>query len=259
MSSPDFRHCHPTSDARPLRRHRQPRRATRSRRGSTRRSRARPARTWSTSGCSRRSTASWPPSRRSRTTAAGASTSRCRSSSRPSRSRRSHSSRAQLAGAVNTLMLEDDGRWYGDNTDGAGLVRDLTENLGDRRCATAASWCSAPGGAARGMLGPLLDGLPRSLAVSNRTHDKASRARGAVRAARPDRGDRPAALRGPPVRPRGQRDQRRPRLATSHDWPGVRVRPGAFAYDLVYADQPTQFVRWARRTARRAPRTASAC
>jgi len=41
-----------------------------------------------------------------------------------------HSSRAQLAGAVNTLMLEPDGRWYGDNTDGAGLVRDLTENLG---------------------------------------------------------------------------------------------------------------------------------
>jgi shikimate dehydrogenase len=63
-----------------------------------------------------------------------------------------HSSRAQLAGAVNTLMLEPDGRWYGDNTDGAGLVRDLTENLGlelrDRSILVLGA-----GGAARGILG----------------------------------------------------------------------------------------------------------
>jgi hypothetical protein len=58
--------------------------------------------------------------------------------------------RAEAAGAVNTLMLEPDGRWYGDNTDGAGLVRDLTENLGleprDRSILVLGA-----GGAARGI------------------------------------------------------------------------------------------------------------
>ena len=38
--------------------------------------------------------------------------------------------RAERAGAVNTLVLEDTGNHYGDNTDGAGLVRDLCDNHG---------------------------------------------------------------------------------------------------------------------------------
>jgi shikimate dehydrogenase len=38
--------------------------------------------------------------------------------------------RATQAGAVNTLMKGKDGRLYGDNTDGVGLVRDMTQNLG---------------------------------------------------------------------------------------------------------------------------------
>ena len=40
------------------------------------------------------------------------------------------SARAERAGAVNTLVLEDTGNHYGDNTDGAGLVRDLCDNHG---------------------------------------------------------------------------------------------------------------------------------
>ncbi len=40
------------------------------------------------------------------------------------------SARAEQAGAVNTLRVEDDGTFYGDNTDGVGLVRDITRNLG---------------------------------------------------------------------------------------------------------------------------------
>ncbi|MCP6330105.1 shikimate dehydrogenase, partial [Klebsiella pneumoniae] len=40
------------------------------------------------------------------------------------------SARAERAGAVNTLKKLDDGRLLGDNTDGAGLVRDLTRNAG---------------------------------------------------------------------------------------------------------------------------------
>ena len=42
---------------------------------------------------------------------------------------REHSPRAKLSGAVNTLKRDSDG-WYGDNTDGPGLVRDITHNLG---------------------------------------------------------------------------------------------------------------------------------
>jgi len=154
-----------------------------------------------------------------------------------------HSSRAQLAGAVNTLMQEPDGRWYGDNTDGAGLVRDLTENLGlelrDRSILVLGA-----GGAARGILGPLLDGLPRALAVANRTHAKAVALAAQFGPLGPIEAIAPDDVRGRPFdlvinsTSVGVASQ-------THDWPEGVFAPGAFAYDLVYADQPTQFVRWA--------------
>ena len=156
-----------------------------------------------------------------------------------------HSSRAELAGAVNTLMLEADGRWYGDNTDGAGLVRDLTENLGlelrDRRVLVLGA-----GGAARGILGPLLDCLPATLAVSNRTHAKAE----ALAAQFAPLG--PIEAISPEVLPGHRFDvvinsTSVGVASATHDWPATVFAPGAFAYDLVYADQPTQFVRWAAR------------
>ena len=82
------------------------------------------------------------------------------------------SERASRAGAVNTLQRQADGSWYGDNTDGLGLVTDLREKL-----------CSGPGpaltgqrllllgagGAARGVLGPLLAEAPKALLIANRT------------------------------------------------------------------------------------------
>ncbi|GIK85861.1 MAG: shikimate dehydrogenase (NADP(+)) [Betaproteobacteria bacterium] len=154
-----------------------------------------------------------------------------------------HSSRAQLAGAVNTLMVEPDGRWYGDNTDGAGLVRDLTENLGlelrDRRILVLGA-----GGAARGILGPLLDGLPHSLAIANRTHAKAVALAAAFAPLGPIEAIALSAL------PRRHYDlvinSTSVGLASEvHDWPGSVFAPGSFAYDLVYSDQPTQFVHWA--------------
>jgi shikimate dehydrogenase len=83
------------------------------------------------------------------------------------------SGRARVAGAVNTLMRERDG-WYGDNTDGAGLVRDLTVNLRfeirDSRILLLGA-----GGAARGILAPLLQQHPRSLTLANRTLARAQR------------------------------------------------------------------------------------
>ena len=80
--------------------------------------------------------------------------------------------RARRAGAVNTLVFGRDGV-LGDNTDGAGLVRDLQHNLG---CAVhgRSVLLLGAGGAARGVLGPLLDATPSRLWVANRTLDKAA-------------------------------------------------------------------------------------
>lgn len=84
---------------------------------------------------------------------------------------RSVSARAQRAGAVNTLLHEGDG-WRGDNTDGLGLVRDLTERHGldlrDRRVLLLGA-----GGAARGVAPALLDAGIHSLYIANRTAERA--------------------------------------------------------------------------------------
>jgi len=82
------------------------------------------------------------------------------------------SPRAQLAGAVNTLVLNQDGRHHGDNTDGAGLVRDLYDNHGIDLAGRRILLVGA-GGAARGVLEPLLETGPRLLVIANRTADKA--------------------------------------------------------------------------------------
>lgn len=77
--------------------------------------------------------------------------------------------RARLAGAVNTFVLGDD--VLGDNTDGAGLVRDL-EVLG-ARLAGARVLLLGAGGAARGVILPLIDAGVARLFIANRTADKA--------------------------------------------------------------------------------------
>jgi shikimate dehydrogenase len=81
------------------------------------------------------------------------------------------SARARLAGAVNTLSFSN-GRIAGDNTDGTGLVRDLKHNLGVDLAGQKVLLLGA-GGAARGVLGPLLDERPESLFIANRTAEKA--------------------------------------------------------------------------------------
>lgn len=82
-----------------------------------------------------------------------------------------HTARARAAGAVNTLIFNSN-RIMGDNTDGAGLVQDLKGNLefpvkGKRVLLVGA------GGAARGVLLSLLDEVPASVTIVNRTVDKA--------------------------------------------------------------------------------------
>lgn len=82
-----------------------------------------------------------------------------------------HTPRARAAGAVNTLVFEADGI-LGDNTDGVGLVRDLTHNLG-LVLAGARILLMGAGGAARGVVLPLLQAEPRSLCIVNRTAARA--------------------------------------------------------------------------------------
>ncbi len=79
--------------------------------------------------------------------------------------------RAAAAGAVNTLMLQPQGV-LGDNTDGAGLVRDLEQNLGCQ-LAGARILLLGAGGAARGAILPLLERQPARLMIANRSTDKA--------------------------------------------------------------------------------------
>lgn len=81
------------------------------------------------------------------------------------------SERAQRAGAVNTLIRTETG-WDGDNTDGAGLVRDLTERHGlDLR--GRRTLLLGAGGAARGVAPSLIDAGIGELYIVNRTPDKA--------------------------------------------------------------------------------------
>jgi shikimate dehydrogenase len=81
--------------------------------------------------------------------------------------------RAQAAGAVNTLSFDGDAI-DGDNTDGAGLVRDLKSNLGFDLAGKRILLLGA-GGAARGVILPLLQELPATLTIANRTEEKAFR------------------------------------------------------------------------------------
>lgn len=81
------------------------------------------------------------------------------------------SERARAAQAVNTLKFEGTAI-FGDNTDGTGLVNDVTRNLG---CAITGRrvLLLGAGGAARGVITPLLEQQPARLVLANRTLGKA--------------------------------------------------------------------------------------
>jgi shikimate dehydrogenase len=79
--------------------------------------------------------------------------------------------RAKASGAVNTLCF-DGKEIFGDNTDGVGLTRDITENLGVPITGARVLLLGA-GGAAYGIFGALLDQHPSKLAIANRTYEKA--------------------------------------------------------------------------------------
>jgi shikimate dehydrogenase len=153
------------------------------------------------------------------------------------------SERARRAGAVNTLKKLDDGRLLGDNTDGAGLVRDLTVNAGLDLAGKRILLLGA-GGAVRGVLEPLLAEQPQSLTIANRTVAKAEQlARefadlGPVAAAGFDWLSEPVDLivNGTSASLAGELPPIEPSL----------IQPGhTVCYDMMYGKEPTAFNRWA--------------
>lgn len=81
--------------------------------------------------------------------------------------------RAAHAAAVNTLARTNDGSILGDNTDGAGLVHDLCDNLGIELAGRRVLIMGA-GGATRGVLAPLLGLEPAMVVIANRTPERAA-------------------------------------------------------------------------------------
>lgn len=158
---------------------------------------------------------------------------------------REHSGRAQAALACNTLAWRGD-HWYADNTDGAGLARDLTHNLAQTLAGRSLLVLGA-GGAARGITEALLAQAPRRLIIANRTH-----ARAVELAARFEKRGPVSAVPLPALA--GERfdivvnatSLGRGTTVPPGPWPHGLFAANALAYDLVYADRPTPFLEWAR-------------
>jgi shikimate dehydrogenase len=155
------------------------------------------------------------------------------------------SDHARLAEAVNTLLIDANGKLAGHNTDGPGLVRDITVNNGGQLAGKRLLVLGA-GGATRGILQPLLGEKPAGIVVANRTRSKAETLAqvfsglGNISACGLEElpgesfdfviNATAASLQGdlPPL-------------------PAGLLRKEAWCYDLMYANEPTIFCRWAAR------------
>jgi shikimate dehydrogenase len=149
--------------------------------------------------------------------------------------------RASRAAAVNTLAVQKDGRLLGDNTDGAGLVHDLRDNLGVTLAGGRVLIVGA-GGATRGVIAPLQVLRPAELVIANRTADRAQEL------AR-DFSD----VRGCGFEDIGSQPFDVVINATSASLsgdvpaiPATVFRPDSLSYDMVYGKGDTSFLKWAR-------------
>ncbi len=153
--------------------------------------------------------------------------------------------RAERAGAVNTLWFDENGKHYGDTTDGIGLIRDLTINHKITISGQEVLILGA-GGAVRGILDPLFDQNPAHIMIANRTLSRAEE----LAAAFSDRGELLAGdygylqgekfdlvINGTSASLRG----------TVPPLPADVLRAGACCYDMMYANSDTAFVTWAKK------------
>jgi len=154
------------------------------------------------------------------------------------------SQRAQRAGAVNTLLINGTGDYFGDNTDGIGLVRDLVNNhrlqLEGRTILIIGA-----GGAVRGVIEPLLACKPAALTIANRTREKALQLAkdfsdlGNIKACGLDEfgtSSYDIIINGTSASLSGEL----PAL------PAALITENTFCYDMMYATEPTPFMHWAR-------------
>jgi shikimate dehydrogenase len=161
------------------------------------------------------------------------------------------SPRADAAGAVNTLRFDraaDGGlAIFGDNTDGVGLVRDIEDNL-KTPLAGARVLLLGAGGASRGVILPLLERGPCALTIINRTASRAGelveRFADAARTAHCELAG------GAPGAERGVYDVVINATAGSLDaaipeFGAASMGPDTLAYDMMYAAEPTVFMRHA--------------
>jgi shikimate dehydrogenase len=154
------------------------------------------------------------------------------------------SERARNAGALNTLVRDSQGQLLGDNTDGVGLVRDLTEHLGVTITAHRVLLLGA-GGAARGVIAPLLEFNPAQLTVANRTIERAAALASSFAALGPVRPTTLSDLHGSTF------DLIINATAASLQGevpsvPASVLGKHSLCYDMGYGDAETPFVRWAR-------------
>jgi len=154
------------------------------------------------------------------------------------------SDRARIAAAVNTFLFSDDGTIFGDNTDGIGLISDIQDNMGIQLKGRRALLVGA-GGAARGVVQPLLGAGLAALVITNRTVERARRLAADVQQ-----------VGSVQVLAPGQVEDQRfdvvinaTSAGLSGQVPGLPetiFSEGAMAYDMLYGSQPTPFMLWAR-------------
>lgn len=154
------------------------------------------------------------------------------------------SDRAELAGAVNTILIKD-GQLSGDNTDGVGLVRDLRDNLGIELMNSRLLILGA-GGAVRGIVPSLLEAGAASIRIANRTLDRASeiadqyRSLGAVTPCSFEELESESFDVIINATSAGLDGKMPP-------FPASIIRPEVVCYDLSYAMKDTPFTLWARK------------
>jgi shikimate dehydrogenase len=154
-----------------------------------------------------------------------------------------HGEAARVAGAVNTISFRN-GALHGDNTDGVGFVRDVTVNLGQELTGARIVVLGA-GGAARGILGPLLNQKPAEVTIANRTKERAdelvAKLGHATLLARSfdelaDQGPFDVVINATSAGLKGE----------APPFPPSLVGSASFCYDLVYGSSDTPFVAWAK-------------
>jgi len=153
------------------------------------------------------------------------------------------SDRVIQSGAANTLHFANDGLVYADNTDGLGLLRDLTRNL-NLNLENSKILLLGAGGAARGVLAPLLDANPVKIVIANRTVSTAKQIC-------TEFGSK-TILSCTSLGEIGQGKFNLVINATSASLAGQRLpvgphtfAPGACCYDMLYSREPTAFLQQA--------------